>query len=227
MAVSSHRMNVAPLQERGQKGRAIQAAGIPRARDTIGELLQHIQGAVMGSDDPVLTDHTLQRSELGFPPLLVARRVGRDVDVSAFVDKDGPPLEEASRLRVVSSRSNASATSSALACVRRSMSTHRSLEPFSRFGRCERLSRCSTPSRSKSMAVLTFCSAISARFYPAQCACETCAPCGPVVRAVTVCRPSRRARASETHGKGRECLWQFFLRSAASSGSSWSSFLSF
>src|SRR6185436_3550664 len=37
----------------------------------------------------------------------------------------------------------------------------------------------------------------------------------------------RWERASETHGKGPECLWQFFLRSAASSGSSWSSFLSF
>ena len=118
----------------------------------------------MGRDDPVLADHTLQRGELRFPARLIARRVGRDVDVSAFVHKTARPSEDASRLRVVSSRSNASATSSALACVRRSMSTHKSLEPLSRFGRCERLPRCSTSSRSKSMAVLTFCFAISAPF---------------------------------------------------------------
>jgi hypothetical protein len=46
----------------------------------------------VGRDDPVLADHTLQRGELGFPAHLVARRVGRDVDVSACIYKDGSPL---------------------------------------------------------------------------------------------------------------------------------------
>ena len=76
-----------PLEQRREEAGAVERAGIARARDPGGELLEHRNRLVVGRDHPVLADDALERDQL--PLVGLVRGVGRDVDVAAVVLEDG------------------------------------------------------------------------------------------------------------------------------------------
>ena len=75
-----------PFEQRREEPGPVERARVARARDPLGELLEHRDRLVVSGDDPALADDALERDQLAF--LVLVRRVRRDVDVAAVVVED-------------------------------------------------------------------------------------------------------------------------------------------
>jgi hypothetical protein len=105
--------------------------------------------------------------------------------------KEGSPLRGSKPIPRRLVEIDAAAASSAVAVARRSISTHKSFDPLSRFGRSERLPRRSTSSRSKRIGPLTASLRTTA---------DPLYPPGIVLETELVLRPAQAGVGQAGHG---------------------------